>query len=450
MRNWAGNIDFGATSVARPKSVDELRRIVAGSERVCALGAGHSFSGILATAGGRVRLDGLPPEVEIDAASGTATVSAGMRYADVAAALQRAGYALANLASLPDITVAGATATGTHGSGDTQRSLAAAVVGLQLVGPQGELVELRRDVDRDTFAGSVVSLGALGVAARVTLEIEPSFEVAQSLRAAVRIGDVQERFDEVLAAAYSVSVFTTWADEATVWLKRRTDQPAVDLDLGTPASGPLHPVPGVDPAPCTLQLGEPGPWHERLPHFLAGTTAAVGDELQSEYFLPRDAASAAFTALRELGGLLGPVLHVSEVRTVCGDDLWLSPAYERDSVAFHFTWIKDTARVQPVIEAVEERLVPLGARPHWAKLSAMKGAEIRSLYRRAADFQQLRAKSDPDGKFGNDLVDELFPVDIRWARSFGLLNRAHMRKHSRGSRLLTRADRKVCLPGLDN
>jgi xylitol oxidase len=410
MRNWAGNVDFGATPVSRPESVDELRRIVAGSERVRAFGSRHSFSGILATAGGFVQLDGLPPVVEIDATAGTATVMAGMRYADVAAELHRAGYALANLASLPDISVVGACSTGTHGSGDTLRSLAAAVVGLQLVGPQGDLVELRRDVDHDTVAGSVVALGSLGVATQVTLEIEPSFDVAQSVRVAVPVDEVRDRFDDVFGAAYSVSVFTMWADDATVWLKRRTDRPVVDLDLGTPAQGPLHPVPGGDPASCTAQLGEAGPWHERLPHVRAGTAGPVGDELQSEYFLPRSAALPAFAALCEIGELLAPVLHVSEIRTVRGDDLWLSPAYERDSVTFHFTWAKDLPRVLPAIAAVEARLAPLGARPHWAKLTVATGPQIRSHYRRAADFQELRAKYDPDGKFGNDLVDALFPT----------------------------------------
>lgn len=409
MRNWAGNIDFGTARLLRPGSVDELRRIVAGSKRIRAVGAGHSFTSILATEGDFVALDRLPPAVDVDTAASTATVTAGMRYAEVAVALQRAGYALANLASLPDISVAGACATGTHGSGDTQRSLAAAVVGLQLVGPQGDLVDLRRDVDHDTFAGAVVALGALGVVTRVTLEVEPSFEVAQSVRVAVPLEEVRDRFDAVFGAAYSVSVFTKWAGGAEVWLKRRTDQPVVDLALGTPAGQPMHPVPGIEPASCTQQLGVAGPWHERLPHFRPGRTPLIGDELQSEYFLPRDAAPAAFTALRELGPRLRPVLQVAEVRTVRADDLWLSPAYLRDSVTFHFTWVNDEALVPPAIAEVEERLVPLGARPHWGKLTAMTGARIRSGYRRALDFHDLMAKLDPDGKFGNDHLRELFP-----------------------------------------
>ncbi|WP_210582782.1 FAD-binding protein [Streptomyces sp. GESEQ-4] len=408
MKNWGGNIDIGPARVSRPESLEELRRIVAASEHVRVLGARHSFTGILTTAGGYVQLDGLPKAVDIDTAAGTATVTAGMRYADVATALHRAGYALANLASLPDITVAGACATATHGSGDTQQGLAGAVTGMQLVDPQGDVVDLRRDVDLDTFAGSVVSLGALGVAVRMTLAIEPTFDVAQSVQVAAPLDEVRDRFDEVYGAAYSVSVFTKWADDANIWLKRRTDRPVVDLELGTRALSRLNPVPGSDPAVCSPQLGVPGPWHERLPHVRAGAIAPVGDELQSEYFLPRAAAPAAFTALREIGELLGPVLHIGEVRTVRGDDLWLSPAYERDSVAFHFTWKKGTPHLMPVIAAVEERLVPLGARPHWAKLTTLAGAEIRSGYRRAADFQELREKFDPQGKFGNDFVDELF------------------------------------------
>ncbi|MFE2377248.1 D-arabinono-1,4-lactone oxidase [Streptomyces sp. NPDC059398] len=409
MKNWAGNIDLGTASVERPASLEELRHVVARGERIRALGAGHSFSGILATGGTLVRLDGLPPEIRIDAGSGTVTVGAGVRYAHLSAELHEAGYALANLASLPDITVAGAAASATHGSGDGQRCLAASVAGVELVGPEGDLTTLRRDVDGDAFTGSVVSLGALGVTARLTLEIEPSFEVAQSLRTAVSLDELCARFDEAFGAAYSVSAFTLWRDDAVLWLKRRTDRPATELELGALADGPLAPVPGDDPSHCTPQAGLPGPWHERLPHTLAGSAGDDGDELQSEYFLPREAAPAAFAALQELSGVLAPVLQVSEVRTVRGDDLWLSPAHERDSVTFHFTWTRDLARVRPVIEAVEERLAPLGARPHWAKLTEMSSPTIRSLYRRAPDFTELRTKADPDGKFGNQFIDEVFP-----------------------------------------
>ena len=408
--NWAGNITYGAAGVHRPRSLDELRSLVQHSRRIRALGSGHSFSPVADTSGELVSLDGLPPVVEIDAASSTATVAAGMRYGEVAVELQRAGFALANLASLPHISVAGSCATGTHGSGDRQRVLAASVSALQVVGPDGDLVELGQDRDDGTFGGSVVALGALGVVTRLTLDIEPGFEVAQRVHLGVPLDEVVERFDEMFGAAYSVSAFTDWrSGEAMVWLKHRTDGPEAAWTGGRPAQHAVHPCPGMPAESCTEQLGIAGPWHERLPHFRLDLTPSAGEELQSELFLPRDRAPAAFAAIRGLADDVAPLLHVSEVRTVRADDLWLSPAYDRDSVTFHFTWVKDPAAVIPVLAAIEELLMPMGARPHWGKLTTVAPAEIIALYDRAPEFEQLTQRCDPTGKFRNRFVDDLLP-----------------------------------------
>lgn len=408
LTNWAGNVTYGAARVHRPESVEEVRRVVAGSRRVRALGSGHSFSLVADTSGDLVRLDGLPPLVEIDTARSTVTVGAGMRYAEVAAELHRNGFALPNMASLPHISVAGSCATGTHGSGDGRRCLSASVVALELVGPDGGLAELRRG--DDGFPGAVVALGALGVVTRLTLDVEPAFEVAQSVRVGVPLDEVAGRFDEVFGAAYSVSAFTDWrSGEAAVWLKRRTDAPRPAWSGGRAAEGPVHPVPGMDPAFCTEQLDRPGPWHERLPHFRPDLTPSAGQELQSEWFLPREAAAEAIARVRGLAGRIAPVLHISEIRTVRGDDLWLSPAHGRDSVTLHFTWRDDPDGVLPVVGALQERLVPLGARPHWGKVSTTPASEVVGRYERAPDFARLARELDPAGKFGNPFVDALFP-----------------------------------------
>jgi alditol oxidase len=408
--NWAGNISYGAARVYQPGSVDELRSIVEHSRRVRALGSGHSFSPVVDTSGELVRLDGLPPVVEIDPASSTVTVAAGMRYGELAVELQRAGFALANLASLPHISVAGSCATGTHGSGDSQRVLAGSVSALQLVGGDGDLVELRRDREDGTFAGSVVALGALGIVTRLTLDIERGFDVAQRVYLEVPLDEVAERLDEVFGAAYSVSVFTDWrSGDAIVWLKQRTDRPDATWTGGRPARRAMHPCPGMPAEHCTEQLGIAGPWHERLPHFRPDLTPSAGEELQSEHFLPRDKAPAAFAAIRGIAHEVAPLLHIAEVRTIRADDLWLSPAYGRDSVTFHFTWVKDAAAVMPVVAAVEERLMPLGARPHWAKLTTVAPSEIIALYEHAAEFEELTHQHDPTGKFRNRFVDGLFP-----------------------------------------
>jgi alditol oxidase len=409
--NWAGNVTFGAARVHHPVTLDELRAIVGGNTRARALGSGHSFSTVADTTGDLVSLDGLPRLLQVDRADSTVTVAAGMTYAELAAGLQEAGVALANLGSLLHISVGGSCATGTHGSGDTQRCLAASVAALQLVGPDGDVTELRRETDRDSFAGSVVALGALGIVTRLTLDIEPSFEVAQEVRVGVPLDELAGGLDEVFGAAYSVSAFTDWrSGEAAVWLKRRVDQPAASWAGGRPARHQVHPVPGMTPEFSTRQLGIAGPWHERLPHFRPELPPSAGRELQSELFVPRPAAPAAMAALRRLGDQVAPVLHIAEVRTVRGDDLWLSPAYGQDCVTFHFTWVQDTAAVTPVLKAVEQQLMPLGARPHWAKLTTMSPADIMARYPRGAEFARLMHRRDPAGKFRNYFADSLFPA----------------------------------------
>lgn len=409
--NWAGNVRFGSARVHQPESIDDLRRLVRGSSRIRALGYGHSFSRIADTAHDLVLMNGLPNTLTIDSASSSVTVASGMNYAELAAELQRSGYALPNMASIPNISIAGASATGTHGSGDTQRVLAASVAAMQLVGPDGDLIELRRDSDRDTFRGSVVALGALGVVTQLTLDIEPTYDMSQGVHLDVSLDEMLDQLDDVFSAGYSVSAFTNWdSDEAKVWIKSRGDQPALTLGFGRPAEHTVHPVPGRSADLCTEQLGDVGPWHERLPHFCPDATRDAGHELQSEVFLSRNVAGQAITALREIGGLFAPALLVSEIRTVRGDDLWLSPAYGRDSIAFHFTWTDNEPAVMDAVAAIEERLMPLDPRPHWGKLTTMTATQVISTYERAPDFNQLMVERDPTFKFRNDFVNELFPI----------------------------------------
>lgn len=421
-RNWAGNVAFGAARVHRPASLDELRRTVAAAPRVRALGSGHSFNRIADTSGDLVALAGLPREIAINpaqsdgGATATATVSAGLRYAEIAEPIHAAGFALANMASLPHISVAGAVATGTHGSGRGVGSLATAVSALRMVGPEGDIVELGRAADAGRFDGAVVALGGLGIVTHVTLDLVPTFDIAQRVYAHVPLDAVAANYeDEISGAAYSVSVFTDWqSGEADIWVKQRTDDPrpapAADWLGGRLSDEPRHPVPGMPAEYCTEQLGVPGPWHARLPHFRADFTPSAGDELQSEFLLSRDAAPAAFEALRGLGDRIGPVLHISEIRTIAADGLWLSPAYGRESVAFHFTWISDAAAVDPVLDAVEERLLPLGARPHWGKVFHTAPAHVAGSYERADDFRGLMRELDPAGKFRNPFTDAYFPA----------------------------------------
>jgi xylitol oxidase len=414
--NWAGNVEFRAAQVRRPRSLAELQALVAGSTHARALGTGHSFNEIADTDGELISAAGLPPVADIDAAAGTVTAAAGVTYGDLARRLNAAGWAVPNLASLPHISVAGACATATHGSGDRNRNLAAAVRAVELVTADGGLVTLDRDADPARFPGAVVGLGALGVVTALTLDLVPAFAVRQYVYDDLPADELTSNFDEIMGAAYSVSVFTLWRDgpHHQVWVKHRDSGPA-NFPAGRPwhgarpAGGPRHPVPGMPAASTTRQQGVPGPWHERLPHFRLEFTPSAGAELQSEYLLPRQAAVAAIGSLAGLGALIAPVLQTSEIRTVAADEAWLSMAYRQDSVAFHFTWIPDAAAVRPVVAAIERELVPLGARPHWGKVFAMPPDAVRARYPRWDDFQALARALDPAGKFRNEFTGAYFP-----------------------------------------
>lgn len=408
--NWAGNITYAAKELHRPRTLDALRTLVAESSRVRALGSGHSFNEIAEAGedGMLLSLADLPPRIDVDTTARTVRVGGGVRYAELARQVHRHGLALANMASLPHISVAGSVATGTHGSGVGNGPLSSSVRAVELVTADGSTVTLARGDER--FGGAVTSLGALGVVTALTLDLEPAFEVEQHVFTEMPLEGLDDTaFETVMASAYSVSLFTDWREPGfrQVWVKRRTDQPLTDLPPAAPAVEKMHPVPGMPGVNCTEQFGVPGPWHERLPHFRAEFTPSSGAELQSEYLMPRRSAVAMLRALDGIRETVAPVLQTCEVRTVAADDQWLSPSYDRDTVAVHFTWIEDTRTVLPVVTRVEEALAPFDARPHWGKVFTTPAAVLHARYSRLHDFRALVRDMDPDGKFTNAFVRDV-------------------------------------------
>src|SRR5918995_5622789 len=411
--NWAGNHVIAGRRIHRPRSLDELREVVAGQEQLRVLGTGHTFNDLPDSRGDLVSLDAMPRRLEV-ARDGTVTVDSAVRYSDLCEPLDRAGLALEAMASLPHISVAGAIATGTHGSGDRTRSLATAVAGLEIVTAEGELVDVHRSTASGDLPGLAVSLGAIGVVTGVALDVVPRYPIRQVVIEDVAMTRVLDRFDEVTALADSVSLFTTWRDRSfhQVWCKRRADEehdPALAVRLleGRPADGPRHPIPGHDPAACTTQGDVPGPWHERLPHFRGDRTPSSGRELQSEYLVDRRAGPAALAALFDVGRRIERVVQVSEVRTIAEDDLWLSPASGRSTVAIHFTWEPDPDAVRAAMAIVEAALAPFDPRPHWGKLWTLPLETVRTSYARFGEFVDLRDRWDPGRKFANRFVEAL-------------------------------------------
>jgi alditol oxidase len=385
-------------SVHRPSTLEELQEIVAAARQVRAVGSRHSFNDI-ADAEEQVALTALPADVVVDRDAATVSFGAGLTYGELAGALEREGMALHNLASLPHISVAGAVATATHGSGDANGNLATAVAALELVTSSGELVTAARG--QPDFEGMVVGLGALGVVTRLTLDVEPAYEVRQRVFEELAWDELFEHFDEITGSGYSVSVLSYLGETVDqVWVRSRvTGVPEVvrdDLFGARPATVDRHPILGMDPVNCTPQLGRPGSWSGRLPYFRMGFTPSAGEELQSEYLVPREHAEAAIEAVRALADRIRPVLHVCEIRTVAADRLWMSPQYGRDSVGIHFTWALEPEAVVRVLADLEPALEPFDPRPHWGKLFLHAPR-----YEHLPDFASLTETLDPRGAFRN-------------------------------------------------
>ncbi|WP_219838156.1 FAD-binding protein [Paenibacillus sp. R14(2021)] len=411
-RNWAGNYSYGTSERHVPATIEQVQDRVARSNRIKVLGTRHSFNSIADSADSHILLQKLNRVIALDSTNHKVTAEAGIRYGELCEYLDDNGYALHNLASLPHITIAGAIATATHGSGDQNGNLATAVHSLEMVMADGSMKVFSRDDQDGLAAGAIVSLGGLGVVTRITLDVIPAFQVSQLVYDNLPLSQLRDHLDDIFSYAYSVSLFTDWKQPAfnQVWIKRiAADLAATEAEPAffgaTLADANRHPVPGYTAENCSQQMGVPGPWHERLPHFRMDFTPSAGEELQSEYFVPRHAAYAALCALERLRERISPLLYVSEIRSIAADDLWMSPCYKQDSIAIHFTWKPDWEAVKQVLPLIEEELAPFDARPHWGKLFTMTRERIQSLYEKLPEFQQLLLRCDPQGKFRNAFLD---------------------------------------------
>jgi xylitol oxidase len=411
-RNWAGNYAFRAAQFHEPETVEQIQELVSRSPKIKALGTRHSFNDIADSPGDLISLKHFDKIIELDQERRTVTVEAGVRYGQLASWLHAEGYALHNLASLPHISVAGACATATHGSGDRHGNLATAVSALEMVQANGNTCNLTRVNQPQEFPGAVVALGGLGIVTRLTLNISPTFLMQQDVYENLSLVELEKHYDTLTSEIYSVSLFTDWRSSTInqLWLKRhvpdgRSIEAEPELFGARLATRRLHPIASISAESCTEQLGVCGPWFERLPHFRMDFTPSSGEELQSEYFVSRRHAFAALQAINQIREHIAPLLLISEVRTIAADDLWMSPCYKRDSLAIHFTWKQDWDGVRDILPRIEEALAGFQARPHWGKLFTMSPEHLQSAYEKLPEFRQLLQRYDPQGKFRNEFLD---------------------------------------------
>ena len=407
MKNWSGTVTFQDSKTLAPKSVDELAKIVASEAKIRARGSAHCFNAMADTTAVAITFENMPQEIVIDKDRAIVSVPAGMKYGELAVALHDRGWALHNMASLPHISVAGAIATATHGSGVGNGNLATAVRGLEIVLPDGNIKSVTSQ-DPD-FAGFVVGLGLVGIVSKVDLAIEPTFNIEQTVYRGMSRETYAANLDEIMSLAYSVSYFTTWAAAGggEVWAKFRSGSKApAGLFEAYPATSNRHPLPGLNPEPCTEQMAVSGPWHLRLPHFKMEFTPSAGDEIQSEFFVDRKDAPAAIAALEKIAPQINEILWVTEIRAIAADNLWMSPHYQRDSIGIHFTW-KKVDTVYEFVKVVEAVLAPFNYRPHLGKVFSASPEYLKSVMPKIDDFMKLVQQIDPTNKFGNAFTDNL-------------------------------------------
>jgi alditol oxidase len=412
LTNWAGNLTYETKNVFSAKSPNEARDFIKKQAKLKVLGTRHCFNNIADSKDYFLSMRQML-NTHLDEDTRTVTLESGMSYGQLAPQLEAKGYALHNLASLPHISIAGACSTATHGSGDKNGNLATAVTALEFISASGDTVRLSDKADGDKLRGAVVGLGALGAITRLTLSVEPTFQVRQFVYENLPVDQWKENFEAVESAAYSVSLFTDWAKPSfnEIWLKERISSdskaaPPKEFFGATLATKNLHPIAELSPENCTQQMGVPGPWYERLPHFKMGFTPSAGKELQSEYFVPRQHAIDAVLAIGKMHEQITPHLLISEIRTIAADELWMSPCYKQDCVTIHFTWKQDWASVQKLLPVIEKELTPYDARPHWGKLFTTSPATLKTIYTRMPEFIALARNYDPQGKFRNDFLNK--------------------------------------------
>ena len=409
--NWSGNYQYSTDRLHLPRTVEEVQQVVKKCSRLKALGARHSFNGIADSRENQISLK-LLDQIALDPKSRTVTVGGGVTYGQLAPYINGLGFAVHNLASLPHVSVVGACATATHGSGSRNGNLSTAVSAMEIVTADAEVVTLSRQKDGNRFPGAVVALGGLGVVTKITLDVQPTFQVRQVIYENLSLAQLEHHLDDIFSSAYSVSLFTDWQNHraSQVWMKRRVE-PGESFEFAPEFYGAklaiqkLHPLAGHSAENCTEQMGIPGPWYERLPHFRINFTPSSGAELQSEFFVARDRGYEAILAVEKLRDRIGPHLFISELRTIDADHLWMSTAYQRPSMAIHFTWKPEWPAVKELLPVIEEQLAPFDARPHWAKLFTVAPARLKSLYAQLPDYQELLKHYDPRGKFRNEFLN---------------------------------------------
>ncbi|PCE22339.1 FAD-binding oxidoreductase [Paraburkholderia acidicola] len=424
-RNWSGYVSSPKATVKTPGSRDELvgvLRSAAGSQApVRVVGAGHSFSPLAQTDGVILSLDQLQGLIHIDETRRVARVHAGTRLYTLGAALAEHGFAMENLGDINVQSIAGATSTGTHGTGITLGNLATQIAALRFTTPDGNEVVASPDENADLFEGGRIGLGVLGVLTEIDLNLVPSFKLKLQ-RAKMDLEECLAQTDSLIANNRSFELY--WLPHTDTVLTKAwnvTDEPVDQMHwkryvneelLENTAFGLLcglgKTVPSLCPSISRFCASLVSPGQQVDPSHSSLSTVRRVRFNEMEWSVP---AHRGADALREIKAFIArksfPLMFPLEYRWVRGDDIWLSPDYGRDSVRISVHQYVGMP-YEAYFSGVQAICMNHGGRPHWGKVHALTAQDFSKLYPRWDDFLALRERMDPQGRFLTPYLRDLF------------------------------------------
>ena len=429
-RNWAGDQRCTPAAIERPGSVPEvvsaLERAAAAGQRVRVAGSGHSFTDVVCTDGRLLSLERMDRVLDVDRARGLVRVEGGVRIHTLSAALADHGLAFENLGDIDVQTIAGAISTATHGTGAQLRNLSAQIEALDLVLADGSTLTVSAaDADPTAYLAARVGVGSLGVIAAVTLRAVPAFTL-RGVDAPRPLGETLDRLEQLGEQNDHFELFVfPHCDTALTRTNNRVEESPRPRGRVSAYANDVLLTNRAFHAFCLAGRAFPRwiPQLNRTVTKLAGSSTRVdrSDRIfasprlvrftEMEYALPREHTAAAVRRVMELIPRRGfQVPFPIEVRLVAPDDALLSPAHERPTgyVAVHM--FKGMAW-EPYFRAVEAIMDEYGGRPHWGKRHFQTAETLRPRYPRWDDFRTVRARLDPDGRFGNAYSDRVLGIN---------------------------------------
>ncbi|KAI1700234.1 d-arabinono-1,4-lactone oxidase domain-containing protein [Ditylenchus destructor] len=359
LHNWGNNFRFSTQNIQYPTSVEEVQQIVRNANKLRVVGTRHSFSKIADSPNTMLSTLALKNIIGFDPTVPSITVQAGITYTDLNPFLPN------------------------YGPNDPELKAIA------------------------------VGLGAFGVITQVELEVEPTFNLTNYVFVNMPEQDIYDHFDEIENLGYSVQLFTDFStpgvwDQVWVWVRSDENSNVGNMQNLYGATRTHEQVTAIEALPPTylMEQGKEQPWYYGLVDYHLGLSGFDGAEIQSEYFMPYENAIPAIQAVSNFSDLIAPRVYTMLIRTIKGDDLWMSESFNETTVAIHFTWKPNMTAVMEVLPQIEQALLPYGARPHWGKVFAQGPETYLHRYPKLNQWKQLAETLDPTHKFRNKFLED--------------------------------------------